>query len=172
MQNTLLYTLLERKWVNKSILGYQILLKMSIYRENYKNNIFFNQHFSDGLTKMVKQLYSLKYWRKSVTNLFLLIFLGKSDLFGTFWSIFQKISIVNKTKKLFPKLVSLEDIWQISEFLTKNCILLGRREMLSQKSCYFQFSQNIEIYSKRWCQKYGFFDSYPFQKCVQWRTLH
>ena len=54
-------------------------------------------------------------------NIFLIID-QKVFVFYTFGSIIQKISIcIKNNKKVVPKLVSLDDIWQISEFLTKNC---------------------------------------------------
>ena len=41
---------------------------------------------------------------------------SEKSICDTFSSIFQKISIFKKNKKVVPKSVFLDDFWQISEF--------------------------------------------------------
>ena len=90
---------------------------------NFTKNSNFVRKLQKGLLYFQNfQVYIFLLLTKKCHKLILFRFFGEKTLFwqfGTFW-----------TKKVVPK--SLDDFWQISEFLTKNCIL-----QFSQKKWYF-----------------------------------
>ena len=46
----------------------------------------------------------------------------QKSICDTFWSIFQKTSGFNKNKKAVPKLESLDDFCEMSEFVTNGFV--------------------------------------------------
>ena len=81
-------------------------------------------------------------------------------LFGQYLKKYQ----FKPKQKSVPKLVSLEDFWQISEFQTKNCFVRPSDNFWVKKFCFFKNSQNIDFFKLNIDARNGFFHSFPFQK--------